>query len=131
MSALSLSNPSTRLERWPAVRPDDIVPKVVFKATVQGSNNKVDFDTAITARTKWTRGLRDTGEASSVLMLSIYVLQLPIAVIVTPTQEDWPGSDDMVRYWKYLGVVRKTRNAFTDQHGWQHSAFLEDERVWM
>ncbi|EDR13863.1 uncharacterized protein LACBIDRAFT_304964 [Laccaria bicolor S238N-H82] len=97
---------------WPSVRPDDIVPKVVFHATVQGSNNKTDFDTAITARTKWTRGLRDT-------------------VIVTPTQEDWPGSDDMVRYWKYLGVVRKTRNAFTDRHGWQHSVFLEDERVWM
>ncbi|KIJ96017.1 hypothetical protein K443DRAFT_682616 [Laccaria amethystina LaAM-08-1] len=97
---------------WPSVRPDDIVPKVVFQATVQGSNNKTDFDTAITARTKWTRGLRDT-------------------VIVTPTQEDWPGSDDMVRYWKYLGVVRKARDVFMDHKGWQHTAFLEDERVWM
>ena len=79
VSAQNLSNPSTRLERWPAVRPDDIVPKVVFKATVQGSNNKEDFDTAITARTKWTRGLRDTGEASLVLMLSTFVSQVSIA----------------------------------------------------
>ena len=64
-------------------------------------------------------------------MLSTFASQLPIAVIVTPTQEDWPGSDDMVRYWKYLGVVRKARNVFTDHEGWQHTPFLEDERVWM
>lgn len=55
-------NPFIR-QRWPSVRPEDVVPKVSFKATVQGSNEKKDFDAAITTRTKWKRGLRDTSEA--------------------------------------------------------------------
>jgi len=96
---------------WPAIRPDDIVPKVIYDATVQQSHVKEDFDTAITTRAPWTRGLRET-------------------VFFSPEQKDWPGSDDMVRYWTFLGVVREVRNVFRELPGnTDHTAFLEDERV--
>ncbi len=55
------------------IRPDDVIPKVVFDATVMV---KDDFGPAITTRTKWKRGLRDSGETSPILVLSTLVLTI-------------------------------------------------------
>jgi len=96
---------------WPAIRPDDVVPKAIFAATVQDSKVKEDFNTAIETRTKWKRGLRDS-------------------VIFSASQEEWLGSDDMIKYWTYLGVVREAKEVFDDGTN-KHTAFLEDERVSM
>ena len=125
---LRLSNPFT-CQRWPAIRPDDVVPKVIFDATIQNSQVKEDFNTAITTRTKWNRGLRDTGEASPALMLFTLVSQYIIVVFFSPSQTNWPGSDDMVKYWRYLGIVREVKDVFTDEASNEYTAFLEDERV--
>lgn len=35
----------------------------------------------------------------------------------------------MIKYWRYLGVVREVAGAFTDEESKNYSAFLEDERV--
>lgn len=125
---LRASNP-LNCQRWPSIRPDDVVPKVFFDATVQKSTVEEDFNTAITTRTKWKRGLRESGEASSVLMLSNLMLTIIIVVVFSVLQTDWVGSDDMIRYWKYLGIVREVKDAFTDENSKKHTVFLEDERV--
>lgn len=35
----------------------------------------------------------------------------------------------MVRYWKYLGIVREVKGSFADNEEYKYTAFLEDERV--
>ncbi len=35
----------------------------------------------------------------------------------------------MIRYWRYLGVVREVKGAFTHEESEKYTAFLEDERV--
>ena len=71
----AFSNPVTH-QRWPAIRPDDVVPMLSFKRIVQDSKEKEDLSTALTTRTGWKRGLRDTGETSPNFMYSALVLTL-------------------------------------------------------
>jgi len=70
---------------WPSVRPDDIVTKADYEKIMRGpGSNTEKLATAATTRRNWTRGLRDTTDYIS-----------------------YPGSTDMVRFWTYLGFVKK------------------------
>ena len=107
------------------------MPKVVFDANVQDPKVKEDFNTVITTRTKWTRGLRSTGEAfAGFSCFPLWCSQFKIVVFFSDLQTDWPGGDDMVRYWRYLGVVREVKGTFAGEQS-EYTAFLEDERVSM
>lgn len=87
---------------WPAVRPDIIVTKADYQAAMAGSGtDEQKFAAAVTTRKNWTRGLRDTTDYIS-----------------------YPGSTDMVRFWKYLGFIKKDPGS--DSLG--PPVYLESER---
>lgn len=49
-----------------------------------------------------------------------------IAVVFSADQPDWIGSDDMIKYWTQLGVVREVKGKLGGEVDF--TAFLEDER---
>ncbi|KAH7909835.1 hypothetical protein BJ138DRAFT_1154305 [Hygrophoropsis aurantiaca] len=79
---------------WPSIRPDDVINIKAVKGALGGDTDSPrtisvnKFLTDISpARKKWARRLRVTPDYPS---------------------EYYPGSTDMIRYWNYLGFVRKS-----------------------
>jgi hypothetical protein len=90
---------------WPSNRPDDVVTKASFQLSNDTrADDKAKLVQASIKRKNWTRGLRNTED--------------PIS---------FPGSTDMVRYWKYLGFVKKdSANVYVE--GVEYPLYLESER---
>ncbi|KAH7909833.1 hypothetical protein BJ138DRAFT_1114625 [Hygrophoropsis aurantiaca] len=79
---------------WPSTRPDDVINIKAVEKALEHSTNKsgtIPVDKFLAdispARKKWARKLRKTPDYPS---------------------EYYPGSTDMIRYWNYLGFVRKS-----------------------
>jgi len=97
---------------WPSARPDNVTTRLAFDKAVQDSNSKEDFVAAVTAPVKWDRGLRQSR-----------------GMEVEP--EDWSGSDDMLKYWTYLGILRKVKEHFVEEDKKKYTVYLEDERLFV
>ncbi|KXN92835.1 L-lysine 6-oxidase [Leucoagaricus sp. SymC.cos] len=97
---------------WPHIRPDNVVPKAVYENTMGKSGAHEQFDTATRMRSLWTRGFR---------------AHIGLGQTRTTTDIPWFASTDMVRFWNYLGIVRKHKKTYPERR--EITAYVESERL--
>ncbi|KAJ3568662.1 hypothetical protein NP233_g5564 [Leucocoprinus birnbaumii] len=77
---------------WPSSRPNNVITKAAYENTMGKSGTQSQYDKAVHTRSDWTRGFRATPDMGQ-----------------TETSDNIPlySNTDMVRYWHFLGFVRK------------------------
>ncbi|KAJ3568660.1 hypothetical protein NP233_g5566 [Leucocoprinus birnbaumii] len=101
---------------WPSTRPDNVVPKLIFDNLMGNAGTQNQFDAASRKRSVWTRGFRDT---------------LDMGQSRTSHDIPWQGNTDMVRYWHFLGIVRKQDTLYPvgSPNATPVTAYVESERL--